>query len=81
MKKLHLTFGIFTGIITFIATVIALVLFVNIGRDPYTNLPGWAAFVIVGIYYAIGLAVEGIAWVTAWLIVRYKTCKKQNKLL
>lgn len=81
MKKLHLAFGILSGIMTLAAIAIALILFVNTVGSPYTSFPRWAPFAIVGIYYAIGLAVEGIVWLIAWLILRCKTCKKQNQLL
>lgn len=77
MKKLHLAFGIIAGILTLAAIVIAFTLFGRTIGDADTSFPAWAAFALVGIYYAIGLCVLGIVWLGAWLILRHGTCKKQ----
>ena len=79
MKKLHISFGILVGTMTFAAIVIALIMFGNTVDNPYTSFPRWAPFAFVGIYYAIGLGVVGTVWLVAWPIMRCKTCKKQNK--
>ena len=81
MKKLHLTFGIIAAVMTLVAVVIAFVLFVGTVNDPYTSFPAWAAFAVVGMYYAIGLAVLGIAWLSVWLILRHRTCENREKVL
>ena len=79
MKKLHLVFGILASIMTFAATTVALILFVGIVNDPYTGFPAWAIFAIVGIYYAIGLAVLGFTWLITWLGLLNKACKNEKK--
>lgn len=81
MKKLHLSFGIIVGIMTLVAIVVALVMFVNNIGNTNTSFPAWTAFIIVGIYYAIGLAVLFVIWLVTWLILRHRTCKKQNTVL
>ena len=81
MKKLHVVFCFLAVAMTFAATIIALVLFIKTLDDPYTSFPAWAAFYIVGIYYAIGLAVLGVAWLCAWLVLRHMTCKNNKKTL
>ena len=81
MKKLHIVFCFLAVAMTLTAIVTALVLFVNTAGDPYTGFPAWAAFYIVGIYYAIGLAILVVAWLCSWLVFRYMTCKKNKKVL
>ena len=81
MKKLHLSFGIFACVMTIVAIVIALVMYaINIGKTD-TSFPAWTAFIIVGIYYVIGLVIFGMIWLVAWLILRMRTCKKQEDIL
>lgn len=81
MKKLHLCFGITAGIMTLVAIVIALVMYVsNIGNTD-TSFPAWTAFIIVGIYYLIGLVIWSALWLVAWVILRNRACKKQNNIL
>lgn len=81
MKKLHLVFGILIAVLTLIAFTIALVLSVRVANDPYTGFPTWAAFAVIGIYYAIGLAVLGILWLGVWLIIRHRACKNRGEML
>ena len=76
MKKLHISFGILTGVLTLAAIVIAFILFGRTVDDPSTSFPAWTAFAFVGIYYGIGLAVLCIVWLGIWLILRHRTCKK-----
>ena len=80
MKKLHLTFVVLFGAMTVAATAIALVLFVKTANDPYTRFPAWASFCVIGIYYAIGVALLGVAWLFVWLL-RRKACKNNKKAL
>ncbi|MDE5547620.1 MAG: hypothetical protein K2J30_01280 [Clostridia bacterium] len=81
MKKLHLAFGIIAAVITLAALVFAIIYYVRILRSPLSSIPPEAAFEIVGIFYALALAVWGIAWLTAWLILRRRACKKQSGVL
>lgn len=76
MKKLHLFFGIIAGVLTLAAIVVAFILFVRTIVDAYTSFPAWAPVALVGIYYAIGLCILGVAWFCTWLILRYRACKK-----
>ena len=76
MKKLHLTFGIIAAIITIAAIVVAIIMYAGSVGNTDTSFPAWTAFVLVGIYYAIGIAVLGALWLIAWLIFRRRTCKK-----
>ena len=76
MKKLHLTFVIIAAILTLTATVVAIIMYAGAVGNTDTSFPAWTAFVLVGIYYAMGIAALGIVWLTVWLILRRRTCKK-----
>ena len=81
MKKIHLFFGILCAIILIVAAVHTTVTYVNIlNAQATTSLPPEAAFVFVGVPYAIGLAVLLLIWLVVWLI-RRRTCKKNENVL
>lgn len=77
MKKLHDVFGMATTVMSLVAIVIAIVLFVNTLCDPYTSFPAWAPLAIVGIYYSIGLAVLGIIRLATCLILKRRALQKK----
>ena len=81
MKKIHLFFGILSAMIVIVAAVHITVAYVSIlNAQPVTSIPPEAAFVFVGVPYAIGLAVLLLIWLAVWLI-RRRTCKKNTNVL
>ena len=81
MKKIHLFFGILSAVILMAAAVHTAVMYVSlVNAQPFTGLPPEAAFFIVGVPYAIGLAVLWLVWLAVWLI-RRRSCKKNTDMI
>ena len=75
MRKLHLAFGIIAIIMTLAAILISCILYATTPQSEETSFPTWTIFVLVGIYYAIGIACLACVWLVVLLILRRTSCK------